>query len=402
MSDPCRLPPAYTLYLAILCLAGCAPPGPDAERPPPPAAADRPRLGINLAPVTDYTREWAFVDVFKASRPWYADGGAKVALDDDGNPLPARGRSADTLMVRELDGHYPAGVYAATYAGAGKVEMSRYDVKKVVKEAPGRIEADVTPGDGGILLAVAESDPKNPVRDLHVWAPGFEGSTSAFHPLFRERLKPFRVLRFMDWQRTNNSTLRQWSQRPKPADPRYTTEAGVPLEVMIDLANACDASPWFCIPHLADDDFVSKFAETVKGRLKPDLHVYVEYSNEVWNGQFAQSRWRRSRANGCTWASPKTSASTPGVRSRSSRYGRPFLADTTASLACSARSSATPGSANRCWRGTTPASTPTPWPWPPTSASISAPRTPPMRRRRKPSANCWTTWTPKSPARTGS
>lgn len=297
MSNPRRLPPAYIPCLAALCLAGCAPtaPAPDAGRLPRPAAADGPRLGINLAPVADYSREWAFVDVFKASRPWYADGGAKVALDDDGNPLPAPGRPAQTLMVRELDGHYPAGVYSATYAGAGKVEMSRYDVTKVVKEAPGRVEADVKPGDGGILLAVAESDPKNPVRDLHVWAPGFEVSDSAFHPLFRERLKPFRVLRFMDWQRTNNSTLRQWSQHPKPADPRYTTEAGVPPEVMIDLANACDASPWFCIPHLADDDFVSKFAETVKARLKPDLTVYIEYSNEVWNGQFAQSRWAQEQ-----------------------------------------------------------------------------------------------------------
>jgi hypothetical protein len=153
----------------------------------------------------------------------------------------------------------------------------------------------VRPGDGGVQLVVAESDPKNPVRDIHVWMPGFEGSESAFHPLFRERLKPFQVLRFMDWQRTNNSLLRQWSQRPKPADPRYTTEAGVPLEVMIDLANACNASPWFCMPHQADDDFVSRFAETVKDRLKPDLKVYVEYSNEVWNGQFTQSRWAQEQ-----------------------------------------------------------------------------------------------------------
>jgi hypothetical protein len=29
----------------------------------------------------------------------------------------------------------------------------------------------------------------------------------------------------------------------------------------------------------------------VKARLAPALKVYVEYSNEVWNGQFAQSRW---------------------------------------------------------------------------------------------------------------
>ena len=52
---------------------------------------------------------------------------------------------------------------------------------------------------------------------------------------------------------------------------------------MIDLANARGANPWFCMPHLADDDYVRRFARLVKHRLRPDLKVYVEYSNEVWN-----------------------------------------------------------------------------------------------------------------------
>ena len=52
---------------------------------------------------------------------------------------------------------------------------------------------------------------------------------------------------------------------------------------MIDLANARGANPWFCMPHLADDDYVRQFARLVKERLRPDLKAYVEYSNEVWN-----------------------------------------------------------------------------------------------------------------------
>jgi hypothetical protein len=52
---------------------------------------------------------------------------------------------------------------------------------------------------------------------------------------------------------------------------------------MIDLANARGANPWFCMPHLADDDYVRQFARLVKQRLRPDLKAYVEFSNEVWN-----------------------------------------------------------------------------------------------------------------------
>ena len=273
-----RLAPPVLLCLTAVCLVGCgrqAPAaGPDGQTAsatsPAPAG---PRLGINLAAVTDWTREWAFVDVFKTSRPWFSEGVGEVAFDDDGNPLPAAGRPVQTLMVRELEGHYPGGVYAATYKGTGAVEMSRWDVRRVVRDAPGRVEAEVRPDDGGIQLLIAESDPKNPIRDLHVWMPGREASESPFHPLFQERLKPFGVLRFMDWQRTNNSPLRKWSQRPKPTDARYSTEAGAPVEVMIDLANECQSDPWFCMPHQADDEFVLAFAETVKARLDPHLKV---------------------------------------------------------------------------------------------------------------------------------
>jgi hypothetical protein len=49
----------------------------------------------------------------------------------------------------------------------------------------------------------------------------------------------------------------------------------------VDLANALGASPWFTLPHTADDDYQRQFAALVKARLRPDVKVYVEWSNEV-------------------------------------------------------------------------------------------------------------------------
>jgi hypothetical protein len=59
------------------------------------------------------------------------------------------------------------------------------------------------------------------------------------------------------------------------------------------LANAVGASPWFCMPHFASDDYIRNFAQLVLSSLRPDVKVYVEYSNEVWGtlfpgGQYAQ------------------------------------------------------------------------------------------------------------------
>jgi hypothetical protein len=288
-----RTPPflfAMIFAVAVGC-GGQVSEQPTTEPQPEPSS----RFGMNLATMTDWTTEWPLVDVFKTSRAWIAKGEGEVAFDEQGNPRLKPGQSLTTLMVREIGGHYPAGVYTATYEGTGTVEMSRYDVKRVVKTGPGRIESDVVPGDGGLELTVTASDPKDPVRNVRVWMPTFEKAKSPFHPLFVERLQPFGVLRFMDWQRTNNSPLERWDRRAKPSDPRYTTEAGVPLELMIDLANTCKCDPWFCMPHRADDEFVRQFARTVRERLDRDRKIYIEYSNEVWNGVFSQSTWAREQ-----------------------------------------------------------------------------------------------------------
>jgi hypothetical protein len=261
----------------------------------PPAAGKQIPFGLNLSAVNDWSREWAFVDVFKASRPWQLAGPGELKTDKDGHPLPGPGQTAWTLTVRELKGHYPGGRYTAAWKGKGEVEIKRWDVVKVLKQSPGRWEGEVQPRDGGIQIDLKASDPADPVRDFHVWMPGFEGAKSPFHPLFLERMGPAGVLRFMDWQRTNDSPAEKWADRPKPGDPRYSTDRGVPVEVMVALANARQADPWFCIPHKADDDFVRQFARLVKKSLDPRRKVYLEYSNEVWNWQFGQTRWAREQ-----------------------------------------------------------------------------------------------------------
>jgi hypothetical protein len=43
-----------------------------------------------------------------------------------------------------------------------------------------------------------------------------------------------------------------------------------------------ELNPWFCMPALADDNYIRKFAEYVRDKLKPNLVAHVEYSNEIW------------------------------------------------------------------------------------------------------------------------
>lgn len=57
------------------------------------------------------------------------------------------------------------------------------------------------------------------------------------------------------------------------------------------------SNPWFNIPHLATDDYILRYANLTKQLLRPDVDIYVEYSNEVWGtlfpgGIYAQQQGR--------------------------------------------------------------------------------------------------------------
>lgn len=71
---------------------------------------------------------------------------------------------------------------------------------------------------------------------------------------------------------------------------------GWPVELLCQLANKLNVNPWFCVPHMADDDYVTNLATTVKANLNTNLVAYFEYSNEVWNGLFIQFSWVTAKA----------------------------------------------------------------------------------------------------------
>jgi len=258
----------------------------------------RPRLGMNLAGPCDWNTELPFVDVFRMSRPWISQQQGKKW--GKGPPLDLDERGwvrrlapncwAETLMCTIKGGHYPGGRYTVLYKGCGRIEFG--GAASVIERQPGRIVIEVRPEKGAIFLRLKETDPSDYVRDIHVIMPGFEKTwrSNPFHPQFLRRWRGVACFRFMDWMKTNGSKVRSWSDRPRLNDAAWSLK-GVPVEIMVDLCNRLHADAWFCMPHMCDDDYVRRFAALVRERLTPDLRVYVEYSNEVWNSLFPQTRY---------------------------------------------------------------------------------------------------------------
>ena len=70
---------------------------------------------------------------------------------------------------------------------------------------------------------------------------------------------------------------------------------GVPMEVMVALANTLQRDIWVNMPHVATNDYVKNYAKYVDENLDSNLKVYVEYSNEVWNPGFAAHNYAISK-----------------------------------------------------------------------------------------------------------
>lgn len=108
---------------------------------------------------------------------------------------------------------------------------------------------------------------------IRIIMPGFEQTYAQlpFHPYYLKNIEHYSVLRFMGWQNINNNDLEiNWVDRTSPGNATQTNAA---LESMIALSNQIGASPWFCIPHKATDDYVLQFAKLVKATLRPDVKV---------------------------------------------------------------------------------------------------------------------------------
>ncbi len=257
----------------------------------------KPPLGMNLSGVVDWSSELVFVDAFKSARSWISQAkgqpwgkGGPLATDARGHLLRLRpDQYAETVVWTGFEQRYPTGTYVCLYSGEG--ELSFTGDARVTKRQPGRLTVEVTNKTGSAFARVTRLNEKDPIRHIRLIPQEAEKTyqPEPFRRDFLDRWKGFKVFRFMDWQKTNNSRLSRWEERPTPDDHSQTRD-GVALEYMIQLCNTLRVEPWFCMPHLADDRFVREFAQLVKKSLHPDLRIYVEYSNECWNGMFEQAR----------------------------------------------------------------------------------------------------------------
>ncbi|WP_445192464.1 hypothetical protein ACT009_00525 [Sphingomonas sp. Tas61C01] len=251
-------------------------------------ASGRPpmQIGVNVTGSIYYGSERIFANLAQGASAWKDPANAWKAVTADKLTAAGFPVTNGTLAI-----NVPQPVWAGkdvavvcTWAGRGTVRIDG-DTRA---GAFGHRLAFTWPGKKGsgrpnILIYLTGSDPRDPFRELDCREPGLVAS-GQFDQRYVDDMKPFRVLRFLDWSNTNgNPATVTWASR---TTLDKSGNDGVAIEHMIDLANAAGSDPWFTVAYNADETYVRNMAKLVHDRLKPGRRAYFELSNEIWNFQF--------------------------------------------------------------------------------------------------------------------
>ena len=257
---------------------------------------DNPTLAFNLSSANYWSPGMQYIDLVEmggwkiVSDKWYSETESSLIqegyLDEAGEVLSLPEGTAK-LGMHWSGAEGRTGTYVLTYEGEGDFSFGGV---KVLSKEPGRIVIENVSG-GSMNFWITSTDPNHTgdllknislVREEHV---ELHELGAVFNPEWVDLISDSRQIRFMDWMETNGSQVVSMSDYH-----------GASVQDMVTLANQIGADPWFNMPAMADDDFIREFATYVRENLDPDLQVRVEYSNELWNYAFPQTKWMAAQS----------------------------------------------------------------------------------------------------------
>lgn len=290
-------------------------------------------IGVEVEPMREGSRSRAFVDLGRVFRPWMpVSGDDPVPVDQNGWPLSDAAAVifdirpvaawAGPDQIDDPEAFQPdwSGVYHLSFHGAAEVVAvgsGNLAVRDLVYDTASNTttaKVEVGPAAGLLILEFRNTrrTPESPldsgITSLRLIRPGYEpGTGQIFTTEFLSALAPFSTLRFMTLMRTNQADLpfeepgsrKEWADRHVPTDATQSDvgrKRGFAWEYVILLANMAGKDIWINVPASASDDYVRELARLLKRTLHPDLKIYVEHSNEVWNPLFTGYHWNRAAA----------------------------------------------------------------------------------------------------------
>ncbi len=290
-------------------------------------------LGVNTTSNADWDGSRMFADAIKQCRGWanYNNFSQPIAADAQGWPtqdflvIPVAGppQLNGTYRLRfkglaQVVLNFGYGRFAVGGKDYGAVLPSGVGYNKAANETSATMR--LTPKTGINVFMQFGNTQRNPaaatntgLTDIELLRPTAPGSATPTAPgtLFNAALEadfaPFTTVRYMTYLNANGNTIQNWSDRVLPGNPIQAQPNGGALEYMVMLANETGKDLWINVPVSATADYITKLAQLLRygsdgvnpyttaqahpryPPAQPNLNIYIEYSNEVWNFEFSQA-----------------------------------------------------------------------------------------------------------------
>lgn len=264
-----------------------------------------PNLGANLNGIGVSTMNRAFVDAMKEAGGFVSLRDGNPPANTDVNGWPTEDCWVQVQWMWDGAGHSFNGTYKLSFIGKADVWTWGYAtvLNKKYSATLNKTTADVVanfPEDTPdyTFFTLVFQNTSGGVRNIKLIRPGYMAATTqVFTDSFKQHVARFPVLRFMDWLHSNDNVNEvEWTDRTPVNWASYGTRYGVPWEVCIQLCNELHRDAWINVPIAASNAYVTKLANLFKSKLEPDRKLYIELSNEVWNGSFPQYVVNRNAA----------------------------------------------------------------------------------------------------------
>lgn len=294
-------------------------------------------LGINISLPE---RGGTFVDVVKENFRWLdTDSWASLQEGDfdslgwpimdaifliDGRPVAEWAGEIDDPEQYRIDW---GGFYSCSFNGKatvqswgeGSVQNVAYD--SMSNTTTFELEVSEPQGDNYAFFAIAflqtqrtqDDDIDTGLTNFKMIRPFYEPDTDQiFMDEFIQALTNprFATIRFKDFTGTDGGDpvypgVTEWSDRSLPIHASQTRidvinkRGGAAWEYVIELANLVNIDPWINVPVSATTEYVTELAKMFKENLNPELDIYVESSNEVWNTApgYEQTQYSKAQAD---------------------------------------------------------------------------------------------------------
>ena len=260
-------------------------------------------IASNFVGLRDWGRGLPYVNLVRQARVW---GSPAAPWDANATFDPTSGWPTSDFGMVIVTGSVDLGGKYLFYAkGNAKIEAvgssPAYITNQTYDASSNTMTAFVNVPQGTTQMMLGFTNTTGPgLQDIALLQPGYNlTSKSDITKLMLAHLSRFSIIRFMDWTDTNSNFESNWNDTTSINWPQYTPPRRNPWQTIPFIANQVNKSidVWINIPHNASDDYITNVARIMLNELNPTNNIYVEYSNEVWNWGFPQSRANLHAAN---------------------------------------------------------------------------------------------------------